>query len=75
MRKMKPLKKGSFLSGLLHALGIDSDSAIPLPSQAEPQPSVSMSYASHTLLRAAWREAEQVKAKAIIELQRRRRAI
>ena len=71
MRKMKPLKKGSFLRSLLRALGIDRDSATPLPFQAELKPSVSMSYASHTLIRTAWQEAEQVKAKAIIELQRK----
>lgn len=72
MRKMKPLKKGSFLKGLLRALGIDSDSATPLPSQVEPQPSVSMSYTSHTLRQTAWQRAEQAKAKAILELQRKR---
>jgi len=71
MRKMKPLKKGSFLRGLLRALGIDRDSAIPLPSQAETQPNVSMSHKSHTLRQTAWQEAEHAKAKAIIELQRK----
>jgi len=69
---MKSLKKGSFLKGLLRALGIDRDSTIPLPSQAEPQPSVSMSYTSHTLRQTAWQRAELAKAKAIIELQRKR---
>jgi len=71
MRKIKPLKKESFLKDLLRALGIDRDSATPLLSQAEPQPSVSMSYASHTLRQTAWQEAEEARAKAIIELQRK----
>jgi len=71
MRKIKPSRKGYFLRGLLRALGIDRDSATPLPSQAEPQSGVSKSYTSHTLRQTAWQEAEQAKAKATIELQRK----
>lgn len=71
MRKMKSLGKGSFLRGLLRALGIDRDSTILLPPRAETQPSVSMIYSSHALKQTAWLEAEQAKAKAIIELQRK----
>jgi len=71
MGKMKPSGKGSFLRGLLRALGIDRESALPLPFQAETQPCVSMSYTSHALERTALQEAEQAKAKAIMELQRK----
>ncbi len=71
MRRTKPLERRSFIKGLLHALGINRDSAMPLPSNVEARPSVRMNNASYTLARTAWQEAEQAKAKAIIELQRK----
>lgn len=73
MRKMKPSGKGSLLRGLLRALGIDRETAsvLPMHSHAETQSGVSMSYTSHPLVQNAWKEVDQAKAKAMMELQRK----
>jgi len=74
MRKIKPLGKGSFLKILLHALGMNKDSVSPLVSFTETKPSGSarMHYVYPGFVRTAWLKAEQAKARAIMEMERRR---
>ncbi len=71
MQEKKALVKGSFLKGLLRALGIDRDSGSSSPCPAGTQSGVSMSYLSHALKRTALQEAEQAKANGIMELRRK----
>ena len=71
MRKMKISGKGSFLKSVLRVLGVDRGSALPSLSQAEIEPSVSVSFPSHDLTRNALLKAEQAKTNAIMELRRR----
>ncbi len=69
---MKPLGKGSFLKTLLLALGMDKDSVSPWPFYAETKPSGSLSYVPSGFVKTAWLKAEQAKAKALIEIERRK---
>jgi len=69
---MKPLGKGTFLKTLLLALGMDKDSVSPWPSHAETKPSDSLSYVPSGFVKTAWLKAEQAKAKALIEIERRK---
>ena len=74
MRKIKPRGKNSIASKVLRALGKDSCFESPLPSQEKKHLGVSVSYAHydfHKELRNAMLEAEQLKAKGIMEYQRR----
>ena len=68
---MKPLGKSSFLRSVLRALGIDKSLASQLPSQAETQSGISVSYQSYISTRTALLEAEHAKAKALMEIQRK----
>lgn len=75
MRKMKSLGKGSLLKSLLRALGMDRGSSSSLLAQAEAQFGVSADFVSYHFqrkLKSALLEAEQAKAKAIMELRRQR---
>jgi len=69
---MKPLGKSSFLKTLLRALGSDEDSVSPWPSHAETKSSGSLSHVHPGFVRTAWLEAEQAKARALIEMERRK---
>ena len=71
MRKMKPLGKRSFVKSALRALGMDRSSVSPSLSQAESKPPIPGNLTSHGFTRTALQEAEQAKAKAIMELRRR----
>jgi len=73
MRKIKPLRKGSFARKILRALGKDSGFELSLPSREEKTSGVSAyssHYDYHKQLRNAMLEAEKLKAKAIMEIQR-----
>ena len=75
MRKIKPLGKGSFARKMLRALGKDSGFEQTFPCQEKKHLSVSVGYAHygfHKELRNAMLEAERKKAKALMELQKRR---
>ena len=72
MRETRPLERRGFRRGLLRALGIGKESAIYISSEAATQPSVSLNNTGHPLVQTAWREVEQAKAKAVVELQRKR---
>ena len=69
---MKPLGKGSFLKTLLLALGMDKDSVSPWPSHAAIKPSGSLSYVAPGFVKTAWLKAEQAKANALMEIERRK---
>jgi hypothetical protein len=69
---MKPLGKGSFLKTLLLALGMDKDSVSPWPSHAETKPSGSLNCVAPGFVRTAWLKAEQAKANALMEIERRK---
>lgn len=74
MRKTKPVGKGSFARRILRILGKASGFELPIPSREEKHPGVS-AYNTHCdfhkVLRNAMLQAEQSKAKAIMEYQRR----
>jgi hypothetical protein len=69
---MKPLGRGSFRKTVLRALGMDKDFVSPCAYLAETKPSGSVSYVYPGFARTAWLEAEQAKAKAIMEMERRK---
>ena len=69
---MKPLGKGSFLKTLLLALGMDKDSVSPWPSHAAIKPSGSLNCVAPGFVRTAWLKAEQAKANALMEIERRK---
>jgi len=74
VQKTKPLGKGSFLKNLLHTLGMNKDSVSLLVSLTETKPSGSahMHYVHPGFVRTAWLKAEQSKARAIMEMERRK---
>ena len=69
---MKPLGKGTFLKTLLLALGMDKDAVSPWPSHVGTKPSGSAGYVAPGFVRTAWLKAEQAKANALIEIERRK---
>jgi hypothetical protein len=71
---MKPLGKRSFLKILLHALRMNKDSVSFVVSLTETMPSGSarMHYVHPGFVRTAWLKAEQAKAMAIMEMERRK---
>ena len=69
---MNPLGKGSFLKTLLLALGMAEDSVSPWPSHVATKPSGSLSYVPSGFVKTAWLKAEQAKANALIEIERRK---
>lgn len=75
MRKVKAERKGSFLKVLSRALGMGKDPELHSPCQAETNPIISESLTSHNLTQIALLEAEQVKAKAILELRKKPRFV
>ena len=72
MRKMNPVGKGSFLKTLILALGMDKDSVSPWPSHAATKPSGSLNYVAPGFVKTAWLKAEQAKANALMEIERRK---
>lgn len=75
MRKVKVERRGSFLKVLSRALSMGRDPELHSPCQAETSPIISESWTNHNLTQNALLEAEQVKAKAILELERRTRFV
>ncbi len=75
MRKMKPERKGSFRKVLDRALGTGRDSDLHSMCQAETNPVISERLTDYNLTQTALREAEQVRAKAILELERKSRLV
>ena len=74
MRKIKPLRKGSFFHRVLRALGKNSGFELPLRFRGEKPHGVSAYHAHydfHKELKNAMLEAERLKAKGIMEYQRR----
>jgi hypothetical protein len=71
VENMKSLGKRSFLRSVLRALGIDKSFVSHLPSQAETQSGISVSYQSYSFARTALLEAECAKAKGFIEIRHR----
>jgi hypothetical protein len=72
MSKIKPLKETSFTKRLLRALGVASSLEMPSVSQEEKCPGVSAyttHYDFHKGLESAKMEADQTKAKTIMEYQ------
>ncbi|MCK4481813.1 hypothetical protein KAU55_01200 [Candidatus Bathyarchaeota archaeon] len=71
MRKIKPLRKGSFASRVMRALGMHRGSELPFTLQEEKRhPDVSTSY-NNIILRNAKLEAKRLKAKALMEHEKR----
>jgi hypothetical protein len=68
VENMKSLGKSSFLRSVLRALGIDKSFASHLPSQAETQSGISVSYQSYISTRIALLKAECAKARGLIEI-------
>ena len=69
---MKPLGKSSFLKTLLRALGTDENSVSLWPSHAETKSNGSLSHVHPGFVRTAWLEAEEAKAQAVMEMERRK---
>jgi len=71
MKKIKPLGKGSFASRVLRTLGMQRGIELPFTSQEEKRhPNVSI-FHDYSILRNDMLEAERLKAKAFMELERR----
>jgi hypothetical protein len=71
MKKIKLRRQGFFGSKVVRAFGKDSGIELPLPSREKKTSGVSAHYDYHVELMNAMLEAEKLKAKAIMEIQRR----
>jgi hypothetical protein len=77
MRKIQPLRKSSFISRVMRAIGRKSGFELHLPFQEKSQTGVSKYYPHYGFqseLRNAVLEAERQKAKSIMDFQRRNSA-
>lgn len=77
MSKIKPLVKGSLARKILRALRIDDGFKLPVPSREEKRTGVSAydtHYDSQQVFSKAMLEAEQSRAKCLMECQRQNMA-
>jgi hypothetical protein len=74
MRKIQPVRKGSFINRVMRAIGINSGLELHGPSEEESQTGISIYYPHydyHKEVMNAMLEAEKSKAEAIMRYQRR----